>query len=120
MRTTVELVGALQFARGLRNSSIRAVRCRSARPRSLHRNDVAGFASVTLPHHTNLLYQLMDGYKSSDVALNVGLMLRECIKLPHLHALLLYGPVSVRGTARASCTCASNRLTIPRVAAPSL
>jgi hypothetical protein len=60
---------------------------------------VAGFASRYLPHHSGLLYQIMDGYSSTEVALNCGAMLRECIKLPHLHQALLYGPVRRRPAA---------------------
>ena len=62
----------------------------------LVRHDIAGFASAYLPHHSGLLYTLMDGYGSTEIALNCGAMLRECIKLPHLHHMLLYGPVSQR------------------------
>lgn len=60
----------------------------------LVRHDIAGFASAYLPHHSGLLYTLMDGYSSTEIALNCGAMLRECVKLPHLHSILLYGPVS--------------------------
>lgn len=59
----------------------------------LLRNDVAGFASVYLVRHTSLLKALMDGYRESEIALNCGTMLRECIKVPALHEALMQGPV---------------------------
>jgi hypothetical protein len=81
----------------------------------LLRHDCAGFASVYMPSHINLLFTLVDGYvghtfelsvmmarviltwlcsyNSADVALNCGTMLRECIKVPALHEALLYGMV---------------------------
>lgn len=58
----------------------------------LLRNDVRGFASSYMAAHTGLLYQMADGYSSPDVALCCGGMLREAIRVPHLHAALLYGP----------------------------
>ncbi len=34
----------------------------------------------------------MDGYASTEIALSCGSMLREVIRVPRLHKLLLYGP----------------------------
>ncbi len=56
------------------------------------RSDTASFATRYMAAHTSLLYQMMDGYSSPDVALPCGGMIRECVKLPHLHESLLYGP----------------------------
>lgn len=56
------------------------------------RHDVAGWASAYMPQHVALLYQMVDGYSSPDLALHCGTMLRECVKLPPLHESLLYGP----------------------------
>lgn len=58
----------------------------------LVRGDVAGFASAYLPRHSALLYQVMDGYASTEIALSCGSMLREVIRVPRLHKVLLYGP----------------------------
>lgn len=58
----------------------------------LVRGDVAGFASAYLPRHSALLYQVMDGYASTEIALSCGSMLREVIRNPRLHKVLLYGP----------------------------
>ena len=56
------------------------------------RYDTAGFASEYMPHHAQLMFQMVDGYSSSDAALTCGLMLRECIKVPALEEELLIGP----------------------------
>ena len=59
----------------------------------LVRHDTMRFATSYLAHHTGLLYQIVDGYSSTEVALNCGAMLRECVKVTELLRVLLYGPV---------------------------
>lgn len=46
----------------------------------LVRNNVASFSTIYLKHSVNILYQLMDGYSSPDIALCCGAMLRECLR----------------------------------------
>jgi hypothetical protein len=56
------------------------------------RNDVSGFASDYMEHHSALLWQLVDAYSQADVALCCGSMLREAVKgYVRLHEATLYG-----------------------------
>jgi calcium binding protein 39 len=57
------------------------------------RHDLMAFATSYLAHHSGLLYQIVDGYASTEIALNCGAMLRECVKVTELIRILLYGPV---------------------------
>lgn len=82
----------------------------------LLRHDTAAITAY-MEHHAALLYQMMDGcggwggsglsqrsadshsrrliprsYSFPDLALHCGTMVRECIKIPSLHAALLEGP----------------------------
>jgi calcium binding protein 39 len=60
---------------------------------ALVRGDVLGFVSPGgyMSAHLGLLAQLADGYTAPDVALVTGSMLRECLKVPHLHEAMLMG-----------------------------
>jgi calcium binding protein 39 len=49
--------------------------------------DMIGYLST----HDSIIAALVDGYDTEDVALSCGQMLRECIKVPTLHEILLVG-----------------------------
>jgi hypothetical protein len=63
----------------------------------LVRHDTQRFATHYLAHHSGVLYQIVDGYASTEIALNCGTMLRECVKVSELLHVLLYGTVSAAG-----------------------
>jgi len=91
------------------------------------RHDTQRFATHYLAHHSGVLYQIVDGYASTEIALNCGTMLRECVKVSELLHVLLYGTVSAAGarartqTVRAALGgAASPSFPAAAAAAPSL
>lgn len=45
-----------------------------------------------ISNHTSILVDLVHGYEKQELALNYGMMLRECLRHEHLSRLLLYSP----------------------------